>query len=185
MQKYVTILDKPLSKDLFIRPTNSEFKINGGLWGSKLITDSEFGYKSEWDQFIEGEGYEKYLTKVYNIYTLSKNAKIYECNTFDDFVEFLKKYSVIDENIKHLDIEYRYKHKSMDIESLLKDGYDALYVSHDAVMEARTILFSPFSDDDSDKISACNILYGFDIDSLIVMNYDIIENLEIIREEDK
>ena len=100
-------------------------------------------------------------------------------------LHLLIKYSVIDENIKHLDIEYQYRHKSIDIESLLKDGYDALYVSHDAIMEARTTLFSPFSDDDSDKISACNILYGFDIDSLIVMNYDIIENLEIIREEDK
>lgn len=177
MQKYVSILEHPLNKELFNEPKNEEIKPIGGLWACKLMEFGDTRYKSNWDVYIDDILLRDTNGYFYNYFTISENAKVYRCEIWTEALKFVEKYSYPFEGTRLY---------ILDVEKLKKDGYDAFYISQ-SVADKGHVFHYILNDHDQYDYIARTMFYPYDVDSLFVLNYDIIENIEtekIIRKED-
>ena len=139
---------KPIrNKPLFTKP-------DGGFWGCPL--GSGFGWK-EWcmrenfhlDQYSDDNSFQ---------FTLSKNANIIHLNSVDDL-----------NNLPQLNSHIPIPWILLDFEKLLSDGIDAIQLN----------MSNEHSSTNSEKLydSLYFALYGWDCDSVLVMNKEKIEIL--------
>lgn len=142
-----------LDKNKFTPVTNDFIKPDGGLWIAPYTENCEFS--SAWEEFLINDiGLN---TKGYKgtIVSIKPNAVIVIVDSVQDLINILENYSYT-----HPILSARF----IDFEKLSKD-YDAIYLTEKGQYETR--------------LSDPN-LYGWDIESMLVMNFDIIEEESVI-----
>ena len=125
-------------------------KPKGGLWASPK--DAVFG----WEEWCEASEFRERIENISFEFSLAPHAKILELNSAQDLTD-LPKVDIIDElretfrSVVHLDFE-----------KLVSSGVDAIQVNirGEAVDEFGKSLYY--------------VLYGWDCDSILVMNKDVI-----------
>lgn len=144
-----------IKREKFESITNIGFiKPNGGLWLAPYNKNNE--YKSEWHNFLVNEMYIDIKSMKGTIVRIKENAKILVIDSLDDLKKIFEKYEL------YLDIPTLFR--VLDFEKLSKD-YDAILLTEKGQWLTR--------------LSQPN-LYGWDIESMLVMNFDIIEEDLII-----
>lgn len=144
---------KNASEALPIKP-----EIGTCLWAS--IYTPEEDYLSEWHEFVCNE-MESILGEYESIYKfkLKPDAKIFTIDSRNDLYLLLSEYKL--DNPK---INYK---TAIDFEKISKD-YDAIHLTSNGQINTR------FGDYD---------LYGWDVDSLLVLNFDCIDTNSIVKME--
>ena len=148
--KYIHLGREELSEFFFnpIKNQNNWIKPLGGLWCSEYRED----IISNWYQWCDTENFHKEKLNNGVIFELKENAKIFVIDGYKDLLLLLEKYELKNEMSNFL--------TSLDFESIAKD-YDAIKLTESGERETS---FSVPS------------LYGWDIESMLIMNYDIIKN---------
>lgn len=145
-----------IKREKFESVTNRGFiKPNGGLWLAPYNKDNE--YKSEWHDFLVNEMDISVKGMKGTIVRIKNNAKILIIDSLEDLKHTLENYEFIDSR------GFTYT-RLLDFEKLAKD-YDAILLTEKGQWLTR--------------LSQPN-LYGWDIESMLVMNFDIIEEDLII-----
>lgn len=151
--------DKELSKENFNNIKNNQIghvtkpDINTGLWASLFTHDN---FVSEWHEFVYDEM--NYLLDEYRSvykFELKFNARIFTIDNKSDLCELAKKYKISNINTPFL---------MLDFEKMC-DEYDAIHLT------SRGQELTRFGDIN---------LYGWDVDSLLILNFDCI-NLDSIK----
>lgn len=154
MKKYIHYGSKSYNPEKFSEiknyPLTCRFqKPEGGLWASAI--DANYG----WIDFCENEACDVFCENQYNrdnnfTFTLTEDANILHIFSKEDVINLpiieLREY----EDLPLFDTVY------LDFEALVKMGYDAI--------EAHL----------SDGIGIYHLLYGWDCDSILIMNKDVI-----------
>ena len=130
-----------------------EVKPSGGLWAS-FYDDSEDKY--DWENFCIENDFNLDKTKTSFSFNLKKNSKV----LLIDDIQKLKK---LQSDGYTRDMDERFAHLfhdlyCLDFEKLVDDGYDAIKV----FIRSNDIYYA---------------LYGWDIDSLLVLNPDCISEI--------
>lgn len=148
---YVHYGHKEFNKDNFqeIQNRRNFNKPSGGLWASAI--DAEYGWK-EWN---ESSGFVNISDENSFKFKLSPNANILVISSVDDVNKLPLQIS--DDPIFKLIASMRGGIKPIDFETLKNEGYDAI----DFRLSEDHELYEE--------------LYGWDCDSILVMNPDIIE----------
>lgn len=152
MKKYIHYGHKKFDINKFnpIRNISCFVKPNGGLWASSI--DSEWG----WKDWCESERFRECNKDNSFTFTLKEDAKVLRIETVDDLKDLPK-------------MKIKYPIRStilLDFEKL-KEKYDAIEV-----------LISNTSFSVLDDKSLYNALYGWDCDSILIMNPNIIIEIE-------
>jgi hypothetical protein len=129
-------------------------KPEGGMWGS--LENASYG----WKEWCKGQDFHTYKLEKHFIFTLAPNANILQINSKDDLLTLPKAESPI-VNGKEFPTSIM-PWVLLDFEKLLADGVDAIQLN----MSSDTA--SKYND------SLYQTLYGWDCDSLLVMNKDVI-----------
>jgi hypothetical protein len=150
--KYITFGKNSLSKENFNEIKNEPYfcKPNGGIWAS-LYTPNE-KYLSSWQEFCESEQFGLDRFDKYALFNLSKDARTYTIDSLNDLKVIMKSYTA-----KPINISIR--RQFLDYEKLSKD-YDAIILTDKGQWETR--------------MSEPN-LYGWDVECILVLNFDVIE----------
>lgn len=132
---------------IFRQIRNREYftKPEGGLWASPI--DAKYGWK-DWNQ---DEQFEECREENSFRFRLSENANVLSIRSADDLIKILPK----DYDYHGFGQDFRMVY--LDFEEMLRNGIDAVYV----------------------EISSDNrlywALYGWDCDSIVVMNPAVVE----------
>ena len=151
-------------------------KPDGGLWACPI--DSARG----WKEFTKNKP-DLNLDNLYAFYfKLSPNAKIYSINTLNDLEKISTKSYKFDNSFD--------ESRRIDFEKLIKNGYDGIYVSENALNNLegerekypeKRIVDGSLTDlkyGEINTIPGTNGLiglYGWDVESICVFNPDVIE----------
>lgn len=146
-KKYIHYGHSRFKKEVFIKPINQPFCVKpwGGFWASPA--DAKWG----WKQWCESENfYTNRLTRSFE-FTLSPEAKVLHIRSVEDL-----------NGLPGQQCDFM-NWVCLDFEKLMEEGYDAveLHLSE----EKRS---GSFQD------GLYYVLYGWDCDSILVMNPDII-----------
>lgn len=156
-KNWIFISNDKITKEKFNRIQNDSFiKPKGGLWLSPYTKDNE--YTSQWHYFLTNEMDINTKGMKGTIISIKENAKILVIDSLDDLKKIFEKYELIDE------ITSRF-FRILDFEKIAED-YDAILLTEKGQWDTR--------------LSQPN-LYGWDIESMLVMNLDIIEEDLIIE----
>lgn len=157
--KWLTIGIEEISDILWNNPQNQhDNKPFGGLWASPYIEHGQ--YKSAWDKWCTYEMPNR--VKNYGVlFELKEDSKIYTIDSADDLKELLSKY----ENKQSLLYGTITSFAIIDFEALAKD-YDGVFLTNKGQCDTR---FSQPS------------LYGWDVESLVLLNKDCILHWERIE----
>ena len=152
-KKWVTLGKKSLNKEYFIKPRNRSHFIKplGGLWASPLKIQGNF--ISAWHEWCY-YNMEEWLDDNAVVYELKDNAKILTIDSLNDLEEVLK--------TDYVDSKFGTSEKNLNFQTLA-NKYDAIYLTEKGEAETR------WSE---------NNLYGWDCESLLILNFDCIENIE-------
>lgn len=146
--KYDSEKFKPIKNTiLFTKP-------EGGFWGS--LENAKYG----WREWCEGQDYNTENLKKYFRFKLAPHAKILKICNKGDLVELPKlENPIVNGNEFSTSIM---PWVLLDFEKLLSEGVDAIQIS--------------ISDDTASSFndSLYHALYGWDCDSILVMNKDVI-----------
>jgi len=148
--KYIHYGHKAFSLNDFIDVSNEEYrnKPKGGLWASPI--DSKYG----WKQWCEDEQFRECNDENSFIFELKPEAKIYQINCKEDILKLQKiEYAMMRSNIYP------------DFEQIKESGIDAIQFNLSNDNEGTF--------DDSMYFA----LYGWDCDSLLVLNKHIIKTV--------
>lgn len=165
-KKWLTMGINKISKEYFIEPKNNIAfnKPIGGLWASPYIENGDF--RSAWHQWCHFE-MPHWIKKSGVIFQLKENSKVYIIDTLED----LKSLHSVGFEIA-TDIGGAYISKSLNFEKLSR-FYDAIYLTHRGSYETRI-----------GEIGLNGInLYGWDVESLLVLNIDAVSHQEEITIE--
>lgn len=125
-------------------------KPTGGIWFCEYTPNEK--YVSSWQRWCIGEMFNH--DRVVNdgiTFSISSNARVYVINTAEDFFNLKGKYS-------NSDVKDRY---SCDIDwYAIAQDYDVVYLTKAGI-----------------RVNYYN-MYGWDIESGVVLNFDVIENQE-------
>ena len=142
----------------FGKIVNSRNKPRGGFWGSRI--DAKYGWK-EWNKESSFAPCDESNCVRF---ALKKGANIVEIHSVEDWQKFYDKYwagfSYVDFSTTYFDDCGKAK---VDFEQAVADGIDGIEV---------------FISDDRDLYSA---MYGWDCDSIVVFNKDVIVDLAGIK----
>lgn len=154
-KNWIFINNDKITKEKFNRIQNGSFiKPKGGLWLSPYTKDNE--YTSQWHYFLTNEMDINTKGMKGTIVRIKENARILVIDSLDDLKKIFEKYEL------PLDVSTFFR--VLDFEKLAKD-YDAILLTEKGQWLTR--------------LSQPN-LYGWDIESMLVMNFDIIEEDLII-----
>lgn len=117
----------------------------GGLWASPVDSDDD------WYNWCLSEDFNIESLDEYFDFTLKENSKILSINAVSDLNKITDCIEII---------HYCYVTVRIDFESLIKAGYDAIYVPY--------------------NYETCQIFYGWDVDTLLVLNPDCIGLEELV-----
>lgn len=160
--KYLSTGIKEIKKELFNPIANLEYsnKPSGGLWSAPYRNMDV--YKSDWMEFCIESDFNKENLKYGVIFELKENTKIYTIDKLEDLEILYNKY-------KAKDINNAFNNKRLDFEKISKE-YDALYLTVKGQIETRFGM---------DWFSSLN-LYGWDCETMLVFNFDCIENQQYV-----
>lgn len=148
--KFLTIGIKSIDKDKFIEPKNNNFvKPTGGLWASPYTPGNMC--ISPWYEWCSYE-MPHWIENHGVVFELKDNAKVLVINSKEDLKKTFEKYKY-DSDIAIFQI--------LDFEKIAQD-YDCIYLT------ARGEMVTRFSHDYT--------LYGWDVESLLVLNIDCVIN---------
>jgi hypothetical protein len=149
MDKQISLIDTELSKDLFI-PVKNRLGLNkpeGGLWSCPYTPNNK--YISDWHEFCM-EQFRDGLKEKAAIFDFKSNTRIYTVNSLRDLNELYISY-------EHNVGEYAL-FNTLNYEELSK-YFDIIYLTPKGQSETR--FTTPG-------------LYGWDIESCLIMNFDCI-----------
>ena len=153
-EEYIILGMKELNKESF-KPVKNGINPNkpiGGIWASPYSTNNE--YVSEWHKWCSSE-MEEWLSNDAIILKLKNDAKIYTINTQDDLIELI---SIVGEpHTKFLKFQC-----IPDFENAAK-LFDVLYLTEDGQYNTRM-----------PDIKMEYNLYGWDCESIMILNFDCI-----------
>jgi len=134
------------NNSLFVKP-------EGGLWGS--FKNAPYG----WKEWCEDQDFHTEKLKNHFMFTLAPHAHILEINNKEDLTELPKMEPLV---VNGKELPTLTPWVLLDFEKLLADGVDAIQVnmSNDTATSFTDGLYQA--------------LYGWDCDSVLVMNKDII-----------
>lgn len=154
--KWIFINKEYLDESRFSPVTNINFiKPEGGLWIAPYNENSK--YSSGWEEFLINEIGSDTKGLKGTILSIKPDAKILTIDSLEDLVKVLENYEYKNNPIRFT--------KLLDFEKLSKD-YDAIFLTEKGQYETR--------------LSIPN-LYGWDIECMLVMNFDILEEELIIE----
>lgn len=145
--------------NLFFNPVknnNCWIKPFGGLWCSEYNENTI----SSWYEWCKRESFKECTLDFGVVFDIKENAKIFVIDKYTDLLRLLEEYE-----LKSIS----YSICSIDFEKLSKD-YDAIKLTENGEHETR---FSTPS------------LYGWDIESMLIMNFDIIKNQKRFKNNKK
>ena len=151
--RYIVLGKTELKEELFnTNLTNNGInKPKGGLWSSPYNKDTISG----WYQFCKDENFIKGDNSVGVIFSLKEEARIYTIDTKEDLDNLANKYPiVVKENLR-----YNFM-STIDYTKVSKD-YDAIYLTDKGQWATR--------------FSRPNTLYGWDCETLLVLNFNAID----------
>lgn len=156
---FITMGKSVLSIEAFESPKNRFVKPFGGIWACRYTPDEEF--VSAWQCWCK---YEEYPCNCRHgvVFNLKPNARIYTIDTYRDLERLATKYKYGSSTFSYLDFE-----------ALSKD-YDAIELTDNGQIETR--FSEPYN------------LYGWDIASILILNFDAIADqqpIEIEGEEEE
>lgn len=162
-----------LSKEHFDSIQNRGFvKPNGGLWSSTFKVNGE--YLSGWDEFCK-EDFNKGLNPYKILFDISPEARIYTIDSQRDLKKLILKYGYHDDGsikfFKDAGIEPFALYPNF--ENIQKD-YDVIHLTEKGQWETRM----PRED------RAYN-LYGWDVESSLIMHFEAIEGQRLLETEEK
>lgn len=150
--RFLKYKQDPVSGTRMMKP------LGGGLWASPVDSNRI------WHQWCIDEHWNEDSLHEYFDFQLTNNAKIFVINSDDDFFELIKKYpgrptdtferSLYSSYDEHREVEF-----FPDYLEMIKD-YDGLEVNI------------------SKDPRLYHLMYGWDVDSIVVWNYDVIEALK-------
>jgi hypothetical protein len=150
MREYIHYGDTEFNKDKFTKVTNEPcwVKPNGGLWASSI--DTNYGWKDWCDANDFRECNEDNSFK----FTLTETAKVLHIHSVKDLEDIPEQKEKFD-GFKFMSTFY------IDFEKLIEMGYDAveLHLSDDGYEFGTSLYYK---------------LYGWDCDSIVIMNPDIV-----------
>lgn len=152
---YVHYGHKHFDKELFkeIKNINNFVKPNGGLWASDI--DAEYG----WKDFVDNNNFNTEKYQDFFRFLLKDNAKVLTITNSKQLKDLPKNKNTI--------YQFEAPFVMLDFEEL-KKHYDAIEVlisaedSYDDIGMARGLYWD---------------LYGWDCDTLLVMNKDVVEEI--------
>jgi len=174
-KSHIVIGKKELSKEEFKPAINNSHsnKPRGGLWVSPYYPDRE--YISGWHEWCSSE-MEHWLSNDSVVLELKDDAKIFTINSQEDLIEFIKIVGIAeDELTSKLGLKFL---TYPDFEKV-SQMFDAVYLTEEGQWSTR------FSGNGCDYN-----LYGWDCESLLILNFGCIEKweyqkLDIVKENDK
>ena len=149
--RYIVLGKTELKEELFNKDltNNGINKPKGGLWSSPYNKDTISG----WYQFCKEQNFIKADNTVGVIFTLKEEARIYTIDTKEDLDNLANKYPiVVKENLRY--------NFMIDYTKVSKD-YDAIYLTDKGQWATR--------------FSRPNTLYGWDCETLLVLNFIAID----------
>ena len=155
MKQWLTMGIENIDKDKWIEVSNNSFnKPYGGLWACEYKPNNEF--KSDWLEWCDNEM--PNWTKNYGVvFELKDDTIIYTINTYEDLEKLYNKYPK-ESNLLGFS-------KLIDFEKASKD-YDVIFLTNEGQWATR------FGDIN---------LYGWDIECILIMNFDYITNSKYIE----
>lgn len=156
--KFITMTDdETINKEKFNPVINAllPIKPSGGLWASvyrPYIDEENYFINSEWDEFIQYELNDK-IKKNSICFNIKQNSKIMIIDNENDCNQLFKMYESEEDSNKFL--------KFLDFEKMVVDGLDGIYLTSEG--QQRTRLSFPYN------------LYGWDVESLLLFNLDVIK----------
>lgn len=161
MTKYINMSRYEFDINRFnpITNCNGFIKPNGGLWACTY--EENYVWRDTLD--ILGISYRMKNYKYYNIFELREDARILNISCIKDLEDVMEKYQ--SEETKKIGLSIL--SQALDFEKLAKD-YDAFHVEDCEVLYIN-YFYRSYS------------LYGYDCESLIVFNPDIMINIESIK----
>lgn len=156
-QKYISLGMNDISKDKFNNNliNNGINKPYGGLWNCKYTPNKEF--VSAWEEFCTKECFCDDTINSGVIFNLKNNTRVYVIDTLSDLINLADEYS--QESILPFT-------KLLDFTKIAKD-FDCIYLTDRGQCETRF----------SREVS----LYGWDVESLLILNFDCIDLHSIER----
>lgn len=164
-KKFLTVGINDIKEQLFQPIKNIEYsnKPSGGLWSSPYNEDSE--YKSDWLRFCIQEDFSTDKINHGVLFTLKKDSRICVINSMEDLEKIYQLYkgNGIEESL--------FLQKTLNFEKLASD-YDAIYLTDEGQWETRF---------PRDGMLGKGInLYGWDVETLLVLNFYCIKKWEHI-----
>lgn len=157
--KYIVLGKTELKKELFNKDLTNDGinKPVGGLWSSPYTPGKK--YISDWDRFCKEENFDKEDWSKGIIFKLKDNARIYTIDSYEDLTVLVNKYP----NEKSI-----IRTDALDFNKIAED-YDAIHLTEEGQWKTRN--------------TYPNTLYGWDCETLLVLNYDSIdeESFEILE----
>ena len=134
-------------------------KPKGGLWCSPV--NSSYGWRDwcEAEEFVKGQGFSNYFK-----FNLKDMNRVYKINSFFDLLLFPYKIKTPGQN--YIDYEEAAKH------------YDAIWLTEEGQRETRLPELNGLYDIDGSNIN----LYGWDCESLLILNKEAIINVQYFTE---
>ena len=161
--KYITFGMLELSKDKFKEVRNREMfcKPWGGLWSSPYISNEK--YISDWHRWCINNDFRVDKLSDAVLFNIEDGANIYTIDTLEDLTYLLEYFSQED----RFGLNNFLDSRVLDYERLHKDlGLDGIYLTKNG--EAETRWSNP-------------TLYGWDVESLLIFNFDIIKDQKHIK----
>lgn len=170
-------LTKEKFKEVKNRKEGITTKPNGGLWACRYTDNKD--YTCAWEEWCFAENYYIERLKEGVLFNLKPEAKIYTIDSYEDLTKLMKNYSknnVMEELFNTEEILSFFaslilgEEISLDFEKISQD-YDAIELTEKGLHETQ---FSGFYN-----------LYGWDVPSILIMNFDVVAEQEpIILKED-
>ena len=148
MPEIISFGKTELTMEEFVEPQNDWIKPIGGIWGSTYLKDQEIS--SDWERWCIEENFE-YNREAAVIFTLRRDAKVYEIDSVEDLNILVRAYNV------HLN----FSPIELDFEAMVAAGIDAIHLTEKG--QAETRFSRPYS------------LYGWDVESWLILNFDAID----------
>lgn len=124
----------------------------GGLWASPYTANEK--YKSSWHRWLEYE-MPHWMREYGVVFTLKKESKIFTIDSSEDLKYLMDNYKCSRSHLKHFSI--------LDFEKIKKD-YDGIFLTNEGQWETR--------------LSLEYNLYGWDVECLLLLNFQCIEEQE-------
>jgi len=171
-KSHIIIGKKELNKEEFkLIKNNLGNKPRGGLWASPYHPDKE--YISGWHEWCSSE-MDHWLSNDSVVLEIKEDARIFTIDSQDDLIEFIKIIGIAEDELTKT---LKFKMLSYPDFEKVSQIFDVVYLTEEGQWDTR------FSNNGCDYN-----LYGWDCESILILNYDCIKTweykkLDIVKED--